>query len=395
MTKFLILWLTTQAISVLLVWIFTIGLGRPVHPNVTPRVAVVVAVKGHHDEFDRFLEHLFAQDYPFFRAIFAVEAAEDPAVAVIAGWRAKFPDRVALIVAGLSHDEGQKISNLRAAIEHVTSADEIVVFADADIRPSRDWLKRLIVPLIDGKADVVSGFAWLVVKDRSLSSYVMASMAATMVTMPRLPFLNAAWGGSTAMWRERCEALDLARAWRGTLCDDLHLTVTAQQAGYTIAAPREILPKLFVTTRGFDEIAADALRWLMFFRIYMPVTYFLAMLGLTFAASGWIVALLGTLAMQQSAFAVLVAAFALAVLRTAGRAVIVARLWGSTGLDENRRFLLFDPLVTPLAAILNAVYGWISFFMRRTTWAGITYEIAGPKQVKVLSRRSPYDRPPL
>jgi glycosyltransferase involved in cell wall biosynthesis len=356
---------------------------------VTPRLAVIVAVKGRNDEFDRFLERLFAQDYPFFRAIFAVEAADDPAVAAVESWRAKLPDRVALVVAGLAQDEGQKIANLRAALAHVTSADEIIVFADADIRPSRDWLKRLVAPLVNGAADVVSGFAWLVVKDRSLSSFVMASMAATMVTVPRLPFFNAAWGGSTAMRRERCEALDLAQAWRGTLCDDLQLTVTAQRAGYTIAAPREILPKLFVTTRGFGDVAADALRWLMLFRIYLPATYVLAMLGLTFAASGWIVVFLGTLAMQRTAFAVLIAAFALAVLRTAGRAVIVARLWGSAGLDENRLFLLFDPVVTPLAAILNAAYGWTALFMRRTTWAGITYEIIGPKQVRVLSRRPP------
>ncbi len=388
MTAFLILWLTAQVISVLLVWFFSIGLGRPALPNTTPKVAVIVAVKSHDDEFDRFLDRLFAQDYPFFRVIFAVESAADPAVSPIESWRAKFPDRIAVVVAGYAQDEGQKIANLRAALAHMNITDEIVVFADADIRPSRDWLKRLVAPLVNGKADVVSGFSWQVVNDRSLSSFVMASMAATMVTMPRLPFLNAAWGGSTAMRRERCETLDLTQAWRGTLSDDLYLTVIAQQAGYTIAAPREILPRLYLTTRGFANVSADALRWLMFFRIYMPATYGLALFGLTFTASGWIVALLGTLAVQRTAFAALLAAFALAVLRTAGRAVVVARLWGSAGLVENRLFLLFDPLITPLAAILNAVYGWIALFMRRTTWAGITYEIVGPKQVRVLSRRN-------
>ena len=388
MVTFLILWLTTQAISVLLVWIFAIGLGRTVHPDVTPRVALIVPVKGHGEEFDGFLEHLFAQDYPFFRVIFAVEAANDPAVSPMQDWRAKLPDRVEIVVAGLAQDEGQKITNLRAALAHVTSADEIIIFADADIRPSQDWLKRLITPLVNGEADLVSGFAWLVVKDHSPSSFVMASMAATMVTVPRLPFLNAAWGGSTAMWRKRCEALDLSQAWRGTLCDDLHLTVTAQRAGCTIAAPREILPRLFVTTRGFGDVTADALRWLMFFRIYMPATYLLTLTGLTFAASGWIVVLLGALAMQGTALAALIAAFALAISRTAGRALIVARLWGNAGLRENRLFLLFDPVVTPLAAIFNAVYAWTALFIRRTTWAGITYEITGPKRIKVLSRHS-------
>ena len=66
--------------------------------------------------------------------------------------------------------------------------------------------------------------------------------------------------------------------------------------------------------------------------------------------------------------------------------MIVARLWGRTGLAENRRFLLFDAAVTPLAAILNAGYCWCALFMRRVTWAGITYEFLGPKQTRVLSR---------
>jgi hypothetical protein len=127
----------------------------------------------------------------------------------------------------------------------------------------------------------------------------------------------------------------------------------------------------------------------MLFRIYMPATYALSMLGLTLAATGWIVALLGTLAMQRTAFAALIAALTLAVFRTAGRAVIATRLWGRAGLDENRLFLLLDPALTPLAAILNAICAWTALFMRRTTWAGITYEINGPKQVRVLSRRPP------
>lgn len=388
MSAFLLLWLFTQAVSVLLIWIFTIGLGREARVTATPRIVVIVAVKGHNEEFDFFLEHLFAQDYPFYRVIFAVEAADDPAVVPIESWRAKFPDRVALVVAGLSRDEGQKITNLRTGLTQVTSNDEVIVFCDADIRPLRDWLKRLVAPLLEGKADLVSGFAWLVVKDRSFSSFVMASMAATMVTVPRLSFLNAAWGGSVAMFRERCEALDLRQAWEGTLCDDLHMTVTAQAAGYTIAAPREMLPRLFVTTRGFGDVAADALRWLICFRIYMPMTYFIVMLGVTFAAAGWIVALLGALAGQGAAIAVLIAAFALTLLRTAGRALIVARLWGKSGLEENRLFLLIDPFVTPLAAVLNAFYGWCALFTQQTTWAGITYEIKGPKQTRILSRRT-------
>lgn len=387
MSAFLLTWLATQAVTVLLVWVFTIGLGRPVELSAAPRVVVVVAVKGHHPEFDRFLEHLLAQDYSSYRVIFVVESADDPAVRPIEAWRAKLPDRITLVVAGLAQDEGQKVTNLRAAIRHVNPSDEIVVFADADIRPLPDWLKRLVAPLVRRETDIVSGFAWLVVDDRNFSTFVMASMAATLVTIPRLPFLNSAWGGSTAMRRETFEALDLDKTWRGSLCDDMHLTIAAQRKGFRISVPREMLPRLFVTTRGFADVAADGLRWLMLFRVYLPATFFLVLLGFTFAAAGWGVALLGALLFEPVAIAALVGGFALAILRSAGRAVIAFRLWGRVGLAENRAFLLRDPFLTPLAISLNAAYCWIALFKRHTTWAGITYEVHGPTRIRIISRQ--------
>src|SRR5262249_23003095 len=154
--------------------------------------------------------------------------------------------------------------------------------------------------------------------------------------------------------------LDLVNAWRGSICDDLHLTALAQRAGFRIAAPRELLLRLFVSTRGFGEVAADALRWLLCFRIYTPTTYAVVMAGLTFAAAGWIVAVLGALALNPTVISVLIAGFALAVLRTIGRAAIVAKLWGGEGTDENHYFLLLDPVLAPVASVLNAAYGWIA-----------------------------------
>lgn len=386
MTSFLAVWLITQAIAVLLVWVFALGAGRRASLAATPRAAVIVAVKGNHAEFGYFLDHLLAQDYPAYRVIFAVESAEDSACAPIEARRAVMPDRIALVVAGLSRDEGQKVTNLLAALDTLRPDDEIVVFADADIRPDRDWLTRLVAPLTRDEADIVSGFSWLVAKDRRLSSFVLTAMAATMVTMPRLPLLNACWGGSTAMRRDRCERLNLREGWRGVLSDDLQMTVLAQRAGMTIAAPREILPRVYFTTDGFYDIAPDALRWLMLFRVYMPATFALTLLGLSFAAAGWVLAVAAA-AMGQPLM--LAGGIALTLMRSAARAVMIARLWGRAGLAENRAYLLCDPLATPVAAVLNAGYVWRALFLRRTEWAGISYELNGPHQTRVLARRPP------
>lgn len=389
MVTFLLLWLAVQALSVAIVWFFTIGLGKQVKIETAPRVVVIVAVKGPDAEFEHFLGDLFAQDYPFFRVIFAVESIDDPAVALINAYQDQRSDRISIVIAGLSQDEGQKTTNLRAALKQTGLSDDVVVFADANIRPARDWLRRLVAPLVNGSGDIVSGFAWIVVKNRSLASFVLASMSAALVTLPRLPLLNEAWGGSTAMRRERCEALYLDQARRGTLSDDLQLTAAAQRAAYTIAAPREILLRSFIAAGGFRDIVAEALRWLLFFRVYLPATFVIAIVGLTFIAAGWVVAFGGALTGHIEAIEILLAAFALMLLRTAGRALIVARLWGKPGLKENQLFFVIDPVAAPLAAIFTTACSWAALFTRKTTWAGITYEIRGPQQVRVLSRRTP------
>ncbi len=388
MTVFLELWLAAQLISVVTVFAFLIGLGKPVSLPREPKVAVVVAVKGHDIEFDGFLEALFAQDYPNYRVIFSVEAADDPAVPAIESWRRRLADRVTLVVAGLGSDEGQKTTNLRAAVARLTPDDEVLVLADADIWMDRDWIRCLVAPLLSDEADLVSGFTWLVLHDSKLSSFVLASMSVGLATIPRLPFLNAAWGGTTAMRARTFEELGIAQAWRGTLSDDLQTTNVAQRAKCRIAVPRELLPRTAVRTAGFATITAQARRWYMLVRVHMPETYFITLAALTFAAAGWILVAAGAAVASRFALEAMAIAFACAVLRDVGRGILVWRMWGRPGIDENLKFLLADPFVGPFAVMFNACYAWSALRMRRTTWAGITYEIRAPRQVRILSRGS-------
>jgi len=164
------------------------------------------------------------------------------------------------------------------------------------------------------------------------------------------------------------------------------MTVLAQRAGLTIAAPREILPRVYFTTTGFADIAPDAVRWLMLFRVYMPATFALTLLGVSFAALGWLLAVIAAVLGQPWALGI---AVVLTLLRTAARALMIARLWGRAGLAENRLYLLLDPITTPIAAALNTVYVWRALFTRRTEWGGITYQLDGPQRTKVLARRPP------
>jgi cellulose synthase/poly-beta-1,6-N-acetylglucosamine synthase-like glycosyltransferase len=386
MTAFLMLWLAAQAASVLAVLIFCASLGRAPRLARVPRVAVLVAVKGHNVQLDPFLRSLFDQDYPDYRVIFAVESEDDPAVAAIAPWRERLGARVALVAAGLSVDEGQKTTNLLAAVSRLQPTDEVILLADADIVTDRSWIRELIAPLTNGEADLVSGFTWVVASDRRPATFLLASIASALSTFPRLPFLNAAWGGSTALTRETFEKLGVAAAWRGTLSDDLQLTAIAQRGRCRIAAPPNVLPRTLGQTSGFAAVTAQARRWYMLVRVYLPLTYVLMLLGATFIAAGWIVALAGAVSGSALALTAFTGALVCAAFRDAGRAILVARLWGRAGLRENLAFLVVEPLIAPVASVANAAFAWSALPMRRTTWAGITYELRGPQKVKVLAR---------
>ena len=333
-----------------------------------------------------FFETLFAQDYPNFRVIFTVESERDPAVAVIEERSRANPERVKLVIAGLSLNEGQKVANLRAALDATVPADEILVLADADIRPERDWLRRLVEPINNGEADIVTAYPWIVVQDRRLSTLVLASISAGIATVPRPMWLNAASGSSIAMRRQQFSAMRILDAWSGAISDDLQLSNVARRAKASIVKPRELLLRTPTKTNGFADVFNQAQRWYMLVRVYRPGTYAIAALAATAIAAGWICAMLGTLADWPDAAMTLILGLGLAVLRTMAQAIIVVRLWGKAGLAENRRFLLANPLVTPLAAIANAVLVWSSLRKHQTIWAGTTYEVRGPQQTKVLSR---------
>jgi Glycosyl transferase family 21 len=386
MIYFVALWLIGQGISVVLIWHFVWRLGRPPGEHACPPVAIVVAVKGHDIEFDGFLASIFDQDYPSFRLIFGVETADDAAVPAIEAYRAVHPGRVELIIASKAHNESQKITNLRAALSGLTAQDEVLVFLDADIWAERDFLRRLVAPLVRREADAVTAYPWVVPHDRRFSTFLLATISAGIATVPRARMWDAAWGGVMAITRVKFDALRIADAWRGAISEDLQLTNAVQGAGGAVLAPPELLMRTPLVTNGLMHIADQARRWYMLVRIHVPAAYGIATAVTTFNAAGWLFVFYAALTGRAGGWFPLLFAMVLSMLRTAARAVLVRRLWGKAGFAENRVFLLIDWLMSPLAAVASAILAWSSLAMRRTTWAGTTYEIRGPQDVHIVSR---------
>ena len=126
----------------------------------------------------------------------------------------------------------------------------------------------------------------------------------------------------------------------------------------------------------------------MLVRIYVPGTYAITLAAMTFAALGWVAAVVGTLTLRLRRPAVVLAlALLLNWLRAKGRGLLVQRLWGEAGRAENcQLFAARSAGLADCPTILNAIFGWSALRLNRTTWAGTSYEINGPQNVHVLKR---------
>src|SRR5207249_9514700 len=209
-----------------------------------PPVVLVLPVRGLDEGFDDNVRAILSQAYPRFRILVVADDPAEPAAARARDLAREFPRiPVALILSEPAAVPG-KVNALRSALSHVSSEDEIVVFADSDIRPPADWLRQLVQPLADSTVGVATGFRWYVPPRPTFWSLVRAewnAVSANVLFDPRRAF---AWGGSCAVRRETVSRISLSQRWREVVSDDLVLTHGVRVSAFAIA----YAPAALVTT---------------------------------------------------------------------------------------------------------------------------------------------------
>ena len=119
---------------------------RPL-PDFEPFVSVIAPGRGLEPGLIDNLRPLIAQDYPRYEVLFVFDDARDPAIKIVDELSGTVATRV--IIAGPATDSGQKVHNLRVAVNEIDPQSEVLVFVDTDARPERNWLRQLVAPLAD------------------------------------------------------------------------------------------------------------------------------------------------------------------------------------------------------------------------------------------------------
>jgi ceramide glucosyltransferase len=364
-------------------------------PEFTPFVTVFVPCRGVDDGLKENLAAIFAQDYPAFEIIVVTDRADDPALAVVAEAcrsieRHDNPS-VRVIVAGAATDSGQKVHNLRVAVDEADPQSAVFAFVDTDARPPKRWLQSLVAPLSDESLGATTGYRWFVARGGTgshLRSVWNASIASALGAQSGK---NFCWGGSTAIRRETFQRLKVSERWRGTVSDDFTITRVLHDAALPIKFVPQCLTPSFESC-SFRELIEFTTRQLKITRAYAPHLWKAVLTGSLLFGLGFFggIVLVAARAMMGLSFAtpliLLLVIFALGLMKSYLRLRAVRLVIADRPLRSFTTALAHLTL-WPLASLLFLCNA-LAAISRHITWRGITYELKSSTETVIIRRES-------
>jgi cellulose synthase/poly-beta-1,6-N-acetylglucosamine synthase-like glycosyltransferase len=354
-----------------------------------PRVAVLCPCKGTEPGLERNLVALTEFDYRNYELFFILASASDSAYSTVKRVADHSKPPAHVIIAERPEGCGEKVNNLRVAIEQLPAEFEVLAFADSDGRPGKFWLRRLVTTLNDKKVGAATTMRWLIPNGHNFATALLAVWNASIVTMLSEKGKNFCWGGGTAIRRSVFDEVRVFDEWQHSVSDDYSMTRALERAGRSIVFVPECLTQSYVDIdfRGLLEFTN---RQILITKVHSKKNWASgAALHLLYCVT----LLLGLEVTLRNVFATL-PAFHLAMLtfvpmllaairgglRVAAatevlqalRAQIVGQAW---------MYIVLGVFI-PYLFLLNFV---MSLFTRKIRWRGVTYELISPQQTRILA----------
>ena len=353
-----------------------------------PRVAVLCPCKGVEPGLERNLVSLTEFNHQNYELFFILASASDPAAAIVNRVISSSRVKAHLIVAGPPQECGEKVNNLRVAVEQLPEEFEVLVFTDSDGRPGKAWLQRLTAPLGDERIGATTTMRWLIANRANLATALLAAWNAPIVTMLSEKGRNFCWGGGTAIRRSVFEGIGVLDEWRTSVSDDYSLTHSLERAGRSIFFVPECLTVSFVETdfRGLFEFTN---RQILITRVYAgriwraaALTHLLycvtVVLGLALAIAELVnerpslhIAALLFFILLLSAIRASLRLVAVTEMLPGSKAQIMSQAWVNIAL----------PAAIPFLYLMNFAHSLIT---RKIRWRNVRYELISANQTRII-----------
>jgi cellulose synthase/poly-beta-1,6-N-acetylglucosamine synthase-like glycosyltransferase len=387
--------------------------------NFTPPVALIIACKGLEADFESNVSSYLCQDYPHYQVIFTVASVDDPAYQALRTRLENIPKnkqnkevqtvgprgrtyngdsknrenggvQTALVVAGYSELRAEQIQNQLQGLKAVDAKAEVLVFADIDARPRRDWLRSLVAPLQDPKITVSTGFRWYL-PGSGFVSHLRTAWDAVNATSLGDSAYNYAWGGSMAVRTIDFKRLEVAeRHWANSISNDNSLTRAVKEAGGRI----RFEPRCLVPSRGemkFGEFLRWTNRHWTITRVFWPVFWWMEAVGYFYYCGtvllGLIMLALPSISAGQRLLiaGILLATLLLGMSKGLIHMTIAKEMFPEEAPSLSRygaRYWQLSLLV-PWVMLINLLAAGVT---RRIEWRGTHYELRGIDETRVLRR---------
>jgi ceramide glucosyltransferase len=353
-----------------------------------PRVAVLCPCKGIEPGLERNLVSLTEFERQNYEIFFILASATDSARSIIDRVVKSSRVKTHVVIAGNPNGCSEKVNNLRAAIEQLDPEFEVLVFTDSDGRPGKTWLHHLVAPLGDSRIGATTTMRWFIPNRSNLPTALLAAWNAPVVTMLSEKGENFCWGGGTAIRRSVFEQSGVLDEWKNSVSDDYSLTAALARSNRSIMFLPECLTLSYVET-DFQGLLEFTNRQILITRVYAEkvwgpaaATHLLYCLTLVFG----MLLILGDVFAQRPAFHLVTLTF-LPLLLSAIRSSL--RLIGVTEAIPAARSQITGQawiyvLLTLFMPFLYAVNFANSLVTRKVRWRGVTYELVGPQQTRVV-----------
>ena len=372
----------------------------PCASSYAPEVAVILPVKGVHQNFKKHLARFLSQDYPAYRLFVAVADRQDPAFRFVENYLRESRENFSpgllsarTVVAEPSEIRGEKVNNSLAALAQVPETTEVLVFTDADALPERDWLRCLVGPLEDSALTVSTGFRWYL-PGPNFVSQLRAAWDTSIATYMGDHNRNFAWGGSMAIRRTDFERCNVRAAWQRTVSDDYALTNAVREAGGKI----RFEPRCLLASRE-DSSLGNFLRWtnrqIIITRVYAARLWRMGLVAylnycFTFLAGFFLIGRAVLREPMQTGLAWGVAGILMLVQLLGMAKGMIRQQVAEMKFPEEKESLarhgacywLLAPLV-PWVMTYNFI---TAGFTRRIEWSGVRYELRSSEEVVVLKQ---------
>jgi ceramide glucosyltransferase len=360
----------------------------------TPVAALICPCKGTEPGLEENLTALTRFDYANYEIYFSLATSLDPALKIIERVKAASQRPVHIVIAGPAEDCGEKVHNLRRAVESLPENFEVIVFTDSDVRLTKGWLSKLVAPLQDPRIGATTAYRWII-PSRSIgaggfASALASAWNASVATMLGRARENFCWGGGTAIRRSTFNDVGVLDAWQGAISDDFALTKALESAGRTIVFCAECMAATLHPWTG-SSLLEFTNRQILITRIYAPrrwgmgaAAHLSYAVTLLFAALVIVVQMAGGDPWMNLLLVTIVIPF-LAVMKGALRTIAVDEMLPEWKVQLGQ----WSWVWTALAPVVPFLFAWnfiSSLLTNRIRWRNIRYELVSPNITRILQR---------